>query len=102
MVDGPAGGFVDAAETAANLAAAIEKITGLDRSRLLVFGGCSSASRDAGVCLQLIGERLSVDEFQGVDELRMQSDGALKESGRDLQRSTKKRLDGIQRGGSAR
>ena len=38
-VDGPAGGFTEAAEVAAVLAETIQAIPGLDRSRLLIFGG---------------------------------------------------------------
>ncbi|MBN1141957.1 MAG: electron transfer flavoprotein subunit beta [Deltaproteobacteria bacterium] len=77
-LDGPASGFTDSFEVAAALAAAIEKIPGLDRSRLLLFGGCSSASRDAGVTMQMVGERLGIlDQFLAVDELKVQEDGAL-------------------------
>src|SRR5512140_836573 len=57
-LDGAAGGFVDAHETAAALAEAVEAIPGLDRARLLVFGGWESASRGAGATMQLVGERL--------------------------------------------
>ncbi|MCP5518197.1 MAG: electron transfer flavoprotein subunit beta [Verrucomicrobiales bacterium] len=74
-MDGPANGFTDAAETAAALAGAIEGIAGLDRTRLLLFGGWESASRGAGVTLQLVGERLGITEqFQGVDQLSVQAD----------------------------
>ena len=66
VIDGPAGGFVDAAETAAALSAAIEGIPELDRSRLLLFGGCSSASRDAGVTLQMVGEKLRITDVESV------------------------------------
>ncbi|MCC6861047.1 MAG: electron transfer flavoprotein subunit beta [Bryobacterales bacterium] len=77
-VDGPAGGFVDAHETAAALAGAIQAIAGLDRGRLLVFGGWESASRGAGATLQIVGERLGiVDQFQGVDQLTVADDGEL-------------------------
>lgn len=77
-LDGSAGGFTEAAEVAAVLSDAIQAIPGLDRSRLLVFGGWESASRGAGVTLQLVGERLGiVDQFQGVDEVTVQSDGSL-------------------------
>src|SRR3972149_5676924 len=38
-VDGPAGGFLDGHETAAALADAVKAIPGIDRARLLVFGG---------------------------------------------------------------
>ena len=48
-LDGPARGFTDSFETAAALAAAIAAIPGLDRARLLVFGGWESASRGAGL-----------------------------------------------------
>jgi electron transfer flavoprotein beta subunit len=77
-LDGPAGGFTDAFEVAAVLAEAIQGIPGLDRSRLLVFGGWESASRGAGATLQMVGERLGVvDQFQGVDKLTVGSDGSL-------------------------
>ena len=77
-VDGPAGGFVDAHETAAALAEAIKALPGLDRSKLLVFGGWESASRGAGVTMQLVGEKLEiVDQFQGVDQIAPQADGSL-------------------------
>lgn len=77
-LDGPAGGFTDAAETAVALAGAIQGISGLDTSRLLLFGGWESASRGAGVTLQLVGEQLGItDQFQGVDRLKVQADGKL-------------------------
>ena len=77
-LDGPANGFTDAAETAAVLADAIAAIPGLDKSRLLVFGGWESASRGAGATLQLVGERLGIlDQFQGVDQLVVNADGSL-------------------------
>jgi electron transfer flavoprotein beta subunit len=77
-LDGPASGFTDAAETAGALADAIQAIPGLDKSRLLVFGGWESASRGAGATLQMVGERLGIlDQFQGVDELTPQADGSL-------------------------
>jgi len=77
-LDGPGGGFVDAHETAAALTGAIEGIAGLDRSRLLLFGGWESASRGTGITLQLVGERLGIsDQFQGVDQLSVQPDGSL-------------------------
>ncbi len=66
------------AETAALLAESIQAIPGLDRSRLLVFGGWESASRGAGATLQMVGERLGIaDQFQGVDELKPNPDGTL-------------------------
>ena len=77
-LDGPANGFTDAAETAAALAEAIAAIAGLDKSRLLVFGGWESASRGAGATMQIVGERLGIlDQFQGVDELKVNADGTL-------------------------
>ena len=77
-LDGPAGGFTDATETANALAEAIQAIPGLDKSRLLVFGGWESASRGAGVTMQIVGEQLGItDQFQGVDELKVNADGSL-------------------------
>jgi len=77
-LDGPASGFTEAAEVAAALAGAIQAIPGLDKSRLLVFGGWESASRGAGATLTMAGERLGiVDQFQGVDELKVHPDGSL-------------------------
>ena len=89
-VDIPASGFSDAHEVAAVLANAIEGIPGLDRSLLLLFGGWESASRSAGVTLQLIGSQLGInDQFQGVDQLTVQVDGSFEileriEGGRHL------------------
>lgn len=77
-LDGSASGFTDSAEVAAALADAILAIPGLDKSKLLVFGGWESASRGAGSTLQMIGERLGIwDQFQGVDELRVSPDGSF-------------------------
>ncbi len=77
-LDGPAGGFTDAHEIAARLADAVKALPGLDRSRLLLFGGWESASRGAGVTLQLVGERLEIhDQFQGVDQLTPRPDGSF-------------------------
>ena len=79
VLDGSASGFTDAHAVAAALAGAIEGIAGLDRTRLLWFGGCSSASRDGGVTLSLVGEQLGIrDQFTGVDELKVEADGALR------------------------
>jgi electron transfer flavoprotein beta subunit len=78
-LDGPAGGFTEAAEAAAALAAAIEAIPALDRSRLLVFGGWESASRGAGATMQILGELLGIrEQFQGVDELTIGENGSLR------------------------
>jgi electron transfer flavoprotein beta subunit len=77
-LDGSASGFTDAHVAAAALADAIAAIPGLDTGRLLVFGGCASASRDAGVTLQLVCERLGIrDFFAGVDEIKAQADGSF-------------------------
>ncbi len=77
-IDGPASGFADAHATAALLAETIQSIAGLDRSQMLLFGGWESASRGAGVTMQLIGERLGIlDQFQGVDRLTVQPDGTF-------------------------
>jgi electron transfer flavoprotein beta subunit len=74
-LDGPASGFTDSFETAAALAGAIAAIPGLDRARLLLFGGWESASRGAGSTLQMIGERLGITEqFQGVDQITLRDD----------------------------
>jgi electron transfer flavoprotein beta subunit len=77
-VDSPGGGFADAHLTAAALAEAIAGIPGLDRAKLLLFGGWESASRGAGVTLQIIGERLGIaDQFMGVDQIEMREDGSF-------------------------
>lgn len=77
-VDGPSSGFLDSGAVAAALAGAIERIAGLDRSRLLLFGGWESASRCGGTTLALVAERLGiVDQFLGVDRLTMTEDGSL-------------------------
>lgn len=89
-VDVPASGFSDAHEVAKLLANAIESISGLDRSRLLLFGGWESASRGAGVTMQLVAEQLGItDQFQGVDQITIQPDGSFEileriEGGRHL------------------
>ena len=77
-LDGPAGGFTDAHEVAAKLAAAVKALPGLDRTRLLLFGGWESASRGAGVTLQTVGELLEIHEqFQGVDQIAPKPDGSF-------------------------
>jgi len=78
-IDGPSRGFVEPAEVAGALADAIERIPDLDRGRLLLFGGCASAARDAGVTMPLVGERLGITRmFTAVDELTVQPDGSLR------------------------
>lgn len=77
-VDAQANGFADAHAVAAILAGAIQSISGLDRSRLLLFGGWESASRGASVTMQLVAEQLGIaDQFQGVDQLTVNADGSL-------------------------
>jgi electron transfer flavoprotein beta subunit len=77
-IDGPIGGFTDAYATAAVLADAIAVLPGLDRERLLLFGGWESATRGAGVTLQLVGERLGItDQFEGVDQIELRDDGSF-------------------------
>jgi len=77
-VDASASGFADAHSTARLLAETIQGIAGLDRSRLLVFGGWESASRGAGATMQVVGERLGIlDQFQGVDQFDVQADGSF-------------------------
>lgn len=78
-LDGPASGFTEAEPVAEHLAEAIKGIDGLDMDRLLLFGGWESASRGAGATMQLVGERLGiVEQFQGVDQLTVNDNGALK------------------------
>lgn len=78
-VDGSASGFAESWEVANALANAVESIEGLDRSRLLLFGGWESASRGSCSTMQMLGERLDIqDQFQGVDELLVESDGSLR------------------------
>jgi electron transfer flavoprotein beta subunit len=77
-IDGPIGGFSDAHSTAAALAEAIALLPGLEREHLLLFGGWESATRGAGITLQLVGERLGITEqFQGVDQIAMRDDGSF-------------------------
>jgi len=76
--DGSSSGFTDAVGVAAVLAEMIEGIEGLDRDRLLLFGGWQSASRGASATMQMLGERLGIQEqFQGVDELKVNEDGSF-------------------------
>ncbi len=89
-VDVPANGFGDAHAVANLLAEAIASIAGLDRSKLLLFGGWESASRGACVTMQIVGEKLGISEqFQGVDQITIQADGSFEileriEGGRHL------------------
>ncbi len=77
-VDGSSSGFTDAKEVATALASAIETIPGLDKSRLLLFGGWESASRGAGATMQIVGEILGItDQFQGVDRITVRPDGSF-------------------------
>ena len=74
-VNAPAGGFTDAKDTAAELAKAIKA---LPAAPDFVFGGCASASRDAGVTLQFVAEALGITEFfNAVDELKVADDDSF-------------------------
>ena len=78
VCDGSSSGFADAGETAAHLARTIDSIEGLDKGKLLLFGGWQSASRGTGAVLQMVGELLGIEEqFQGVDSLTVSVDGSL-------------------------
>jgi len=71
-LDGSAGGFTDSFEVAQLLFEAISSIQGLDKSKMLLFGGWESASRGTGVTMQMLGEMLEIkDQFYGVDELTL-------------------------------
>lgn len=89
-VDVPVSGFADAHAIVGLLSSTIQSIAGLDHSRLLLFGGWESASRAAGVTMQLVGEQLGiVDQFQGVDRVTVQPNGSFEvleriEGGRHL------------------
>jgi electron transfer flavoprotein beta subunit len=73
-VDVPANGFADAHTVAALLGGAIQSIAGLDRSKLLLFGGWESASRGAGVTMQLVAEQLGIlDQFHRSPTGRLRS-----------------------------
>src|SRR5208282_6001985 len=77
-IDGPIGGFPDAHSTAAALAETIAALPGLDHAKLLLFGGWESATRGAGVTLQIVGEILGItDQFQGVDQIDLRDDGSF-------------------------
>ncbi len=77
-VDGPIGGFPDAHATAAALALAIQSIPKPEGTEFLLFGGWESASRGAGVTLQIVGERLGIaDQFFGVDQISLRDDGSF-------------------------
>jgi electron transfer flavoprotein beta subunit len=77
-IDGPSSGFTDSAAVATALAGAIASVPGLDRGKLLLFGGWESASRSSGTTLQMVGELLGiVDQFQGVDQIKVMENGAL-------------------------
>ncbi len=77
-LDGPGGGFTDSASVATALADAIAAIPGLDKSQMLLFGGWESATRGAGVVMQMVGEKLGITEqFLAVDELKVDESGAL-------------------------
>ena len=52
---------------------------GLTARTCIVAGGWESATRAAGSTMQIVGEILGItDQFQGVDELKVQEDGSLR------------------------
>ncbi len=54
------------------------RFQGSIEQRCLLFGGWESATRGAGVTLQIVGERLGItDQFQGVDQIDMRDDGSF-------------------------
>jgi len=74
-VNGAAGGFTDAKVAARELAKAIQA---LPEKPDLVFGGCASASRDAGVTLPFLAESLGITElFTAVDEFALAEDDSF-------------------------
>ena len=78
VADGTASGFADSYETAKVLSETIDGIAGLDKSRMLLFGGWQSASRGSGAVMQMVGEMQGITEqFQGVDKLSVGGDGSL-------------------------
>jgi len=78
VADGSASGFTDSYETAKTLADTIDGIAGLDKSKMLLFGGWQSASRGSGAVMQMVGELLGVTEqFQGVDKITIGADGSI-------------------------
>lgn len=77
-LDGPGNGFTDAVSVSKALAGAIAAIPGFDKSQALIFGGWESATRGAGVVMQMVGELLGITEqFLAVDELSVAPDGSL-------------------------
>jgi hypothetical protein len=64
-VNAPAGGFTDAKETAAELAKAIKS---MQTAPDFIFGGCASASRDAGVTLPAEKSHQADQERQRIAE----------------------------------
>lgn len=78
VADGSASGFTDSFETAKTLSETIDGIAGLDKSKLLLFGGWQSASRGSGAVMQMVGEMQGVTEqFQGVDKVVVGDDGSI-------------------------
>jgi len=76
VADGSASGFEDSYETAKTLSDTIDGIAGLDKSKMLLFGGWQSASRGSGAVMQMVGEMQGVTEqFQGVDKLTVTDSG---------------------------
>ena len=79
-IDGPIGGFGDYAHSTAwpRWPMPLPLSPGSIAERLLLFGGWESATRGAGITLQLAGERLGItDQFQGVDQITLRDDGSF-------------------------
>ena len=77
-LDGPAGGFTEAADVAGALAEAIkEAIPGLDLGCWCSAAG-SRPRAAPELTMQLVGEQLGItDQFQGVDRLTIDAGGSL-------------------------
>lgn len=74
-VNAPAGGFTDAKRTAEELAKAVKTLPSVPD---LLFGGCASASRDAGLTLQFVAEILGISEFfNAVDKITVNDDDSF-------------------------
>jgi len=74
-VEGASSGFTNAADVADALKGAIDGIQGLEKERMLLFGGWESASRGAGAVMQMVAEQLGIHEqFMGVDQLNAAGD----------------------------
>ena len=77
-VDGPIGGFPMRTRRRRCSPKRSPRCQDWIATKLLLFGGWESATRGAGVTLQLVGERLGItDQFQGVDQIDLRDDGSF-------------------------